>query len=126
LFHTNSSTCNNEGEVFLGHVDVTTDGSGNATFSKTIASHIPVGDIVTATATDTTNLASTKGDTSEFSACYGVTSGPDLSITKAASSDGIGPHPLVVAGDPTGFNYTLTATNNGPIASPGFTVTDTL
>jgi uncharacterized repeat protein (TIGR01451 family) len=44
----------------------------------------------------------------------------DLSITKAGPA-------TATAGDPAGFNYTLTVTNNGPSDSVGgFTVTDVL
>ncbi len=49
-----------------------------------------------------------------------LTSSADLSISA------VGPA-APVAGDPNGFNYTLTVTNNGPSDSTGgFTVTDTL
>lgn len=59
---------NGEGQTFLGFTNVTTDASGNATFSVTLAN--PGGGAVfTATATDTNS------NTSEFSACASV-SGP--------------------------------------------------
>jgi uncharacterized repeat protein (TIGR01451 family) len=48
-----------------------------------------------------------------------VYSGADLAMTKSGPASAI-------AGDPGGFDYTLTVTNNGPLDSPGFTVTDTL
>jgi len=50
-----------EGQVFLGTLSVTTDGSGNVTFSAPFAGTVPAGSWVTATATDA------KGNTSEFS-----------------------------------------------------------
>ncbi len=51
-----------EGQTFLGFVNVTTDGSGNATFNPTFP--IPGGQtVITATATDPDN------NTSEFSRC---------------------------------------------------------
>jgi hypothetical protein len=50
-----------EGEVYLGSHDVTTDSSGNAAFSATLARAANVGHVVTATATDAS------GNTSEFS-----------------------------------------------------------
>jgi CSLREA domain-containing protein len=53
----------NEGKRFVGQKSVTTDGSGNATFTFSPASKVAVGQTITATATK----AST-GDTSEFSA----------------------------------------------------------
>lgn len=54
-----------QGKAFLGTLAVTTDGSGNATFSGTLRTSVPVGQYVTATATDAT--VSPAGDTSEFS-----------------------------------------------------------
>jgi hypothetical protein len=50
-----------QGQTFLGSDTVTTDASGNATFTSTIST-IPGGDVLTATATNQSN-----GDTSEFS-----------------------------------------------------------
>jgi hypothetical protein len=51
-----------EGETYLGHTDVTTDGSGNASFAVALAAATTP--FVTATATDA------NGNTSEFSACF--------------------------------------------------------
>ena len=51
-----------EGERYLGYVDVTTNGSGNATFSQPLSAVVAVGEVVTSTATDPL------GNTSEFSA----------------------------------------------------------
>jgi hypothetical protein len=50
-----------EGENFLGYRTVTTDGSGNAGFSVSFSTSVPVGDYIAATATDPGN------NTSEFS-----------------------------------------------------------
>ena len=52
-----------EGENFLGSTDVTTDGTGNASFMATFPTTVPPGDFITATATDPDN------NTSEFSEC---------------------------------------------------------
>jgi hypothetical protein len=49
-----------EGKLFLGFVNVTTDASGNASFTATVMS-VAAGQVITATAT------SSGGDTSEFS-----------------------------------------------------------
>src|SRR5205814_5184081 len=61
-----SATCDasggGEGEQLLGSADVTTDANGDATFNVTLP-NVPVGQVVTATATDPS------GNTSEFSAC---------------------------------------------------------
>lgn len=51
-----------EGERYLGFATVTTDGSGNVTFSVALASATAAGEVITATATDPA------GNTSEFSA----------------------------------------------------------
>ena len=52
-----------EGKTFLGFTDVTTDGSGNASFMVTFPIAVPAGQFITATATDP------DGNTSEFSEC---------------------------------------------------------
>ncbi len=57
---------NGEGERFLGSAMVTTDGSGNMSFTVTFSAPVPVGHFITATATDPDN------NTSEFSQCTPV------------------------------------------------------
>ena len=61
-----SSGGNGEGRTFLGSVSVTTNGSGNASFSQTLAGASSPGEVATATATDP------NGSTSEFSACRAI------------------------------------------------------
>jgi CSLREA domain-containing protein len=61
---------NGEGESFLGSTTVTTDGSGNASFTAIVSGTATPGQSVTATATDPSN------NTSEFSACIPVGSPP--------------------------------------------------
>lgn len=58
---TASQTGFGEGKTFLTFLSVTTDGSGNATFSTLLTPTVPVGHFLTATATDP------NGNTSEFS-----------------------------------------------------------
>ena len=60
------STGYGEGETYLGFVDVTTNGSGDGTFSKNLTVAVPAGASYTATATDPA------GNTSEFSLSYGM------------------------------------------------------
>lgn len=60
---------NGEGETFLGFLDVTTNGSGNASFNVILPTITTVGEALTATATR--NAA--PFDTSEFSACRTIT-----------------------------------------------------
>jgi hypothetical protein len=57
------STGYGEGETYLGFASVATNGSGNATFSATLTTAVPIGYFVTSTATNTLR------GTSEFSAC---------------------------------------------------------
>ncbi len=76
---------NGEGRIFVGAIDVTTNGSGNASFSQTFAATVALGETVSATATRN----STPFDTSEFSACRTVTtltSFPTLTVTNTNDS----------------------------------------
>ncbi|MDX1428668.1 MAG: DUF4347 domain-containing protein, partial [Rhodothermales bacterium] len=50
-----------EGETYLGYVDVVTDNNGDGHFSKTFTASVAIGEVITATATDSSN------NTSEFS-----------------------------------------------------------
>jgi CSLREA domain-containing protein len=79
---------NGEGQTYLGSQPVSTDASGNATFSG-VTLPIPAGQsFITATATDTNNPAST----SEFSACVSPAGGglPTLSINNVSQNEGNG------------------------------------
>ena len=61
------------GRTVLGAASVTTDSSGNVTFTATLSTTVPAGEFVSATATDAT------GDTSEFSGVVRIplpTTGP--------------------------------------------------
>ena len=58
---TENASGHGEAETYLGYADVTTDGSGDATFSEAISATVPAGRFITATATDPS------GNTSEFS-----------------------------------------------------------
>ncbi|MDA8746205.1 Ig-like domain-containing protein, partial [Rubripirellula amarantea] len=62
-----------QGETYLGSIDVTTDGSGNATFITTLTATIPTGMQVTATATDLTTK-----ETSEFSQQFAINDAPHI------------------------------------------------
>lgn len=104
---------NGEGQLFLGSTNVATNVDGIAPFSVTFPFGVPVGQFITATATDAA------GNTSEFSMCQMVEAAiADLSITKIAS-----PEPVQ-----SGFNltYTITITNNGPHNADNITFTDTV
>ncbi|HXT05130.1 MAG TPA: Ig-like domain repeat protein [Casimicrobiaceae bacterium] len=71
---------NGEGQSFIGTVDVTTDGSGNASFGP-IAFVVPGGQpVITATTSDGLN------NTSEFSACLTAAGGASPTTTALVSS----------------------------------------
>ncbi|MGE5277969.1 MAG: CSLREA domain-containing protein, partial [Acidobacteriota bacterium] len=74
-----------EGQTYLGSTQVTTNASGNATFTATVA--VPSGQKVTATATGTASTSTT----SEFSQCEGLRAAfLDADPTSGATSDGNG------------------------------------
>ncbi len=94
-----------EGQTYLGQTTVTTDGSGQATFTATLNSPIAPGKVVTTTATDPS------GNTSEFSLAvpYQTASTVDLSTSVDASST------LAAAGE--SITYTVTVSNSGTSTS---------
>ncbi|MBK5283669.1 MAG: DUF4347 domain-containing protein, partial [Nitrospiraceae bacterium] len=55
-----------EGQTYLGFVNVTTDGSGNASFNTTLAATVSAGSYVSAIATKSDPTFTTFTDTSEF------------------------------------------------------------
>ena len=59
-------TGHGEGQTYLGFVDVTTDGSGNASFNTTLTATVSAGSFVSATATRSNVTFTTFTDTSEF------------------------------------------------------------
>jgi hypothetical protein len=63
---------NGEGQIYLGNAMVTTSNNCNASFVALLSGSVPVGYVITATATDPAN------NTSEFSACAPVSSSPTL------------------------------------------------
>jgi uncharacterized repeat protein (TIGR01451 family) len=103
---------NGEGQLFLGATTVTTNASGNATFTASLSGAAAVGQFVTATATDAA------GNTSEFSAwiSYGAA---DLGVTESVS-------PSMTALLGTTVTYTITISNSGPDLAQSVTLTDNL
>lgn len=92
-----------QGALLLGQVEVTTNASGQATFAPTFPGTIQLGQVVTATATDTTN-----GNTSEFSigSPYTTTDVSDLSVAIVPSTTNL------VAGQT--LTYSVGVANDGP------------
>jgi uncharacterized repeat protein (TIGR01451 family) len=102
-----------EGQTFLGFVNVTTDATGNVSFSNILLPPEPAGEnFVAATATDAA------GNTSEFSTV--VESTPSQAAADLAISMTAAPSPV----DPGGnVMYTMTVKNNGPDAANNVAVT---
>ena len=71
-----------EGQTYLGAKVVDSDGSGNATFTLTVPTAVPVGQFVSATATDPA------GNTSEFSQAVMVTSGSGIVVSDVRVIEG--------------------------------------
>ena len=72
-----------EGQRWLGSMQVTTDGAGNAAIAATVGGFAADGEGVAATVTDTSN-----GDTSEFSNCVTVDGLPGIRIADIAVTEG--------------------------------------
>jgi hypothetical protein len=77
-----------EGRTFLGFVNVVTNGSGVGTFTFLSSSVVPVGKLISATATD-----SLLGNTSEFSKVLAVTKPPAPGGNPAAEAFAVGAGP---------------------------------
>ena len=117
----NNTTCDfgifgnfGEGRTYLGFLDVSTDGAGNAAFTFVHPAPIAFGHYITATATDT------NGSTSEFSQCAKVipVNSVDLAV---ATGDFADPTPLA-----SNLVYSVTVQNNGPTNATSVVVTDRL
>ncbi|MEZ6235743.1 MAG: GC-type dockerin domain-anchored protein [Phycisphaerales bacterium] len=77
-----------EGARYLGSISVTTDSTGHADAGAVVTGVVAPGEFVTALTIDAAT-----GDTSEFSACIGVTAGvcrPDLTTGAVAGQPGYG------------------------------------
>jgi len=116
-FFANSSADANgfgEGQTYLGFLNVTTDGNGNAGFTFTHPAALPLDNYFTATATDANN------NTSEFSRARRIVpfDSVDLNVSIADSAD---PTPHA-----TNYFYTVTVTNAGPTNATSIFVTNTL
>jgi uncharacterized repeat protein (TIGR01451 family)/CSLREA domain-containing protein len=101
-----------QGKTFLGATDVTTDGTGMASYTFSRLGGIPAGQFLTATATSATG-------TSGFSTAISIAaaSSADLSLQGTASS-------TVAQG--SNVTYALTVANGGNAAATGVMLIDTL
>ena len=102
-----------EGKTFLGSTNATTDGTGNISFSATLAATVSPGSFITATATDPGN------NTSEFSQCLLVVNqAPVLTaIADQAMNEGTTLNLGVSATDADGDALTLSVTSLPSFAS---------
>jgi parallel beta-helix repeat protein len=94
------SAGNGEGSLFLGETTFSTSPSCTATFSLTLPVAVPVGYVITATATDAS------GNTSEFSPCQPVAPLPTLDISLPS------PQQLRLAWTNTATGFTLRQTDS--------------
>ena len=119
-----STSSNGEGQIYLGQMSVVTSNDCNTSFVAALPDSVPVGYVVTATATDSAN------NTSEFSTCVTVASVPTLKIVPAAN------HQVTLAWTNTATGFKLkqtgslspqiqwtTVTNNPVVANGQFVVT---
>ena len=77
------STGYGEGATYLGYTQVTTDGSGNASFTASLAASVTAGSYVSATATKSDATFSTYTDTSEFAQDV-IAAAPAIMVTPLA------------------------------------------
>ena len=91
---------NGEGQVYLGQQMVVTSNNCNASFVAALPGQVPVGFVITATATDSAN------NTSEFSACVPVGSVPSLVVVPATN------HQVSIAWTNTATGFVLKQTDS--------------
>ncbi|MFN8526940.1 MAG: CSLREA domain-containing protein [Chloroflexota bacterium] len=112
VFH--SPSCdplgNGEGETLLGSTVVNTDANGNAAFGLAIPLGIPLGRVITATATSPTN------GTSEFSACVPV-------VAPVGSNIGVSPIGGLTTTESGGQAAFTVALTQAPLANVTINVT---
>ncbi|HZW31543.1 MAG TPA: hypothetical protein VFF52_12600, partial [Isosphaeraceae bacterium] len=101
-----------QGKLLIGTSHVTTDSTGQASFTISSLAATPAGVAISATAT------SPSGDTSEFSSDAMVQGLINLTLTATAA-----PNPVPAGGDLT---YTLTVSNAGTIAAHNVVLADQL
>jgi titin len=115
---------NGQGQIYLGQTNVVTGNDCNVSFVAYLPGSVPVGYVVTATATDSDN------NTSEFSACVPVALVPTLTVVPAIN------HQVNIAWTNTAAGFVLeqtgslsppikwtTVTNNPVVINGQFVVT---
>jgi hypothetical protein len=90
FYATPAGTTPQEGRVYLGFINVTTDGSGNATLSATFSGNtVATGDLISATATRINGSSTSFFETSEFSA-YRATTAMNTQVVTTTADSGAG------------------------------------
>jgi parallel beta-helix repeat protein len=89
-----------EGQVYLGQQSVVTSNNCKTSFVASLPAQVPVGYVITATATDSAN------NTSEFSACVRVAPVPALSVSPASN------HQVALAWTNTATGFVLKQTDD--------------
>lgn len=97
-----------EGQTLLGTAQVTTDGNGNATFTRSLPVSIVPGSFLSATAT------APNGNTSQFSQVITAQGTADVGVAVQSAPTSVNAGAQVT--------YTLTATNNGSTLARGVSV----
>lgn len=112
-----------EGQRYLGFATVTTDGSGNASFSQSLSASVVAGEVITATATN-----SATGNTSEFSAgvgIHGIVVSPTSGLT-TTEDGGTANFSVVLTVAPTAdvtINISSSDTTEGTLSAASLTFT---
>jgi hypothetical protein len=109
-FFASSSGSPPEGQTFLGQATVTTDGTGQATFTAPLPVVLSASQFVTATATNTSTQ-----DTSEFSAAVAVQFASSITLVSDHASG-------ATYGQAVTITATVTATSGTPPGSVQFTL----
>jgi uncharacterized repeat protein (TIGR01451 family) len=104
-----------EGEVYLGSILVTTDGTGLADVSTRLTAPTNVGDVITSTAT-----VIGAQNTSAFSADVPITAAPVTNLTVTITPN---VNPALLGGQES---YTVTVSNAGPNDATGVVINNTV
>jgi hypothetical protein len=103
------SSGNGEGQTYSGEATISLAGNCSSGFSVRLPAGVPVGQFVTATATDLNN------NTSEFSACAAVRPQPSIQISATSAGQTHGEFTLAWPTNSAGFGMWQTESLREPI-----------